>query len=132
MDGINPTLAFVILLYGLSGNAPDAANDPAAEINVEDGSGCSVLMITGDPPEPASKESWTGAFWDSAISASVLPDVIDPKWADAAFPKIERADPTGAPALLMVDQRSDPIVRRTVAAGVLAAAAERDPCEAER
>ncbi len=130
MDGINPTLAFGVLLLGLSGNARDAAHDPAKTVDIEDGSGCPALMIAADSSsQPAGIESWADAFWNSAASASVLPDVIDPKWAEPMFAEIEDSEPTGDLALHALYHGSDLIVRRTVPAGnVLAVDADRDPC----
>lgn len=122
MDGINPTLAFGVLLFGLSGNARDAANDPATTVDVERGSGCPTLMVAPDPSQTAAMEPWA-AYWNSAASASALPDVMDPKWIDFAFPEIESLDPSG----------SDSIKRQVIpVANVLAMGPESDPCGPER
>jgi hypothetical protein len=129
MDGINPTLAFGVLLLGLSGNARDAPNDLVTTVDVNSGSGCPALMMTADPSQPAGMESWADAFWKSAASVSVLPDVIDPKWTDPLFPAIERALPTGDPGPQALEHGSDPIMRQAVPTGnVLAVDTGRDPC----
>jgi len=47
MDGINPTLAFAVLFFGLSGNAPDATHQPPTRAQIEDG--CPTHMPAGDP-----------------------------------------------------------------------------------
>ena len=130
MEGINPSLAFLALIVGISGNARDnAANDPTASIETERGTGCPTLMISGAPPQPANQQSWD-AFWDSADSASVLPDVIEPEWADSAPAKIDASPPTGDLALPVLDDGSDPIARHPVptGAGGPAADAKPDPC----
>jgi hypothetical protein len=128
MDGINPTLAFGVLLLGLSGNARDAAHDQAKTVDIEDGSGCPALMIAADSSQPAGMENWADAFWDSAASASVLPAVIDPKWADPVFSEID-SEPTGDLALQTLYHGSDVIERRTVPAGnELVVDADHDPC----
>lgn len=134
MEGINPTLAFLALMFGLSGNArEDAANDSATNIDIDRGAGCPILMITSDPPQPAIEHNW-GAFWDSTGSTALLPEVIDPKWADAASPELVVADPTGDRALLALDHGADPIVRQTIPTGQSVAAADikHDPCAPER
>lgn len=129
MEGINPTLTLLAVILGLSGNARDAANDPVVE--TERGAGCPTPMAVN---VPAKQESWPGAFWSSAAAASILPDVIDPKWADSAAPEIEAPGPSSDFALPALDQESDSIVRRTVPTGtnVSAMDVEPDPCGAER
>lgn len=128
MEGINPTLAFLALMFGLSGNArEDAANDPAANVDMERGAGgCPTLMIASNPPQPSSQQTWENweAFWDSAGSASALPDVIEPKWVDPASSEIEASEVAGDRVPVMVDDGSDPIVRKNM----LAAHSQRDPC----
>ena len=53
MDGINPTLAFAALLFGLSGNAHHAAQDTATNIGIENGAGCPALIVAVEPPASA-------------------------------------------------------------------------------
>jgi hypothetical protein len=129
VEGINPTLTLLALILGMSDNARDPANDPVIEI--ERAAGCLAPMVVG---ASAKQENWPDAFWDSAASVSVLPDVIDPKWAAPAAPEIENTEPTGDFALPAFDQGPDLIVRRTVPTGanVLAVDIKPDPCEAER
>lgn len=52
MDGINPTLAFAVLFFGLSGNAPDTTSAPT-KAQIENGAGCSIVMPAGDPAQLA-------------------------------------------------------------------------------
>jgi hypothetical protein len=134
MDGINPTLAFAVLFFGISGNGREATDDPPTEVEIESGSGCPALMIAVDPSQPASQETWAEAFWDSAANASGLPDVIDPKWADSAFPEIEGLKPTGDAAPAALAPGSDPIIRPTVPVSTNGRTAdpEIDPCGLER
>jgi hypothetical protein len=47
MDGINPTLAFAVLFFGLSGNAPDTTHQPPARAQIEDS--CRTHLPAGDP-----------------------------------------------------------------------------------
>lgn len=134
MEGINPSLAFLALMFGLSGNArDDAANDPATNIDIDRRAGCPILMITGEPPQPASEQNWD-AFWDSAGSAAILPEVIDPKWAEPASPEFVVAEPAGDLALVALDHGADPIVRHMVPTGqsVTAVDIKHDPCAPER
>lgn len=125
MEGINPTLTFLVMVLGLSGNARDAADDQVAAIERE--AGCPVPIMVG---APAKEEVWAGAFWDGAAGAPVPPEVIDPKWADLATPAAETAEPTGDAVLPAFDQGSDTIMRRSVPAGanMLALDVKPDPC----
>jgi hypothetical protein len=134
MEGINPTLAFLALMFGISGNArDDAANDPAMNIDIDRRAGCPILMITGDPPQPASEQNWE-AFWDSAGSGAILPEVIDPKWADPGFPELVVSEPAGDLASLALDHGADPIERQPVPTSQSVAATDiKDaPCAPER
>ncbi|WP_162917382.1 hypothetical protein [Dongia deserti] len=127
MEGINPTLTFLALILGLSGNARDAADNQVAEI--ERHTSCPLPMIVA---APSKHEAWGDAFWKDAASASVLPDVIEPKWADSADPQITADEAAGDVPTL--DQGSDSIRRRTVptSTDTLALAAEPVPCAPER
>ena len=51
MDGINPTLAFAVLFFGLSGNAPDTTPQPPTRAQIDDS--CSTHMPAGDPTQLA-------------------------------------------------------------------------------
>src|SRR5262245_52072536 len=106
MDGISPTLALAVLLFGASDNAHGTASQ-ASETAAQDRSGCPVLLLTGDPAQLAAPGTWSNeAFWISAPDALALPNVIDPTWTDA-----ERSGDLGSAALLQPD---DPIVRHLV------------------
>ena len=50
MDGINPTLAFAVIFFGLSGNAPDTTHQPT-RAQIDDG--CPTHMPAGDPTQLA-------------------------------------------------------------------------------
>lgn len=49
MDGINPTLAFAALLFGLSGNPQGATQQSALNVQVEAPAACAALSDAGDP-----------------------------------------------------------------------------------
>lgn len=117
MDGVNPTLAFAVLLFGLSGNARDATNSPPIESELDGGSGCPALMIETEVPEPASREILAETFWNGVAEAPDIPVVRDPTWADPAFPGMDGATPTGDSALATGASGSDPLRRRNVPAG---------------
>lgn len=51
MDGINPTLAFAVLFFGFSGNAPDTTHQPPTRAQIEDR--CSTHLPAGDPTQLA-------------------------------------------------------------------------------
>jgi hypothetical protein len=124
MEGINPTLTLLVMVLGLSGNARDTADNAAAAIERE--TGCPIPIIVG---AAAKEEIWSDAFWDSAAVPAVLPDKIEPNWADLAAPGPETA-PLSEDARPAFDLESDSIVRRPVPTGVsmLAADAAPDPC----
>jgi hypothetical protein len=132
MDGISPTLAFAVLLFGLSDDARNTTIDAESAAAVE--AGCPIVMMTGDPTQSATPESWTEAFWSSAVDAPTLPDVMDPKWADAPFPEIEPPEPAGDVAPAASAYGADPVVRRAVpvSASEPVADPDVDPCVPER
>jgi hypothetical protein len=49
MDGINPTLAFAVLLFGLSGNAHDGTHQ-SIKAQIEDRAGCPTQMAHESDP----------------------------------------------------------------------------------
>jgi hypothetical protein len=56
MDGINPTLAFAALFFGLSSNAHHAQQTAPAQVEWQSELDCPALMISGDPaPSPTQK-----------------------------------------------------------------------------
>lgn len=134
MDGINPTLAFAVLFFGLSGNAREAPNDPATEAKLADEAGCPALTISVDPPQPPAIETWAEAFWDSADDTSRLPRVIEPKWSNAAPPETDGSEVTSDVAAVALASGADPIMRQTVPTGLNgpAADADLDPCAQDR
>ena len=115
MDGINPTLAFAALFFGLSGNAHHATQDQQLEL--QSAIDCPVLTITGDPA-PSNLESWIEALQDSPASAYALPRMTEPTPEDTALAK----------------DQSDPIPRWMVPAAAQGPAADSaaDPCAPER
>jgi hypothetical protein len=131
MDGINPTLAFVALLFGLSGNARDAANDLPAGIEPDGASGCPAPMVAGNPPQPPGPETWAEEFWNTAASGSTLPDLIDPGWIASALVAIKGHQPSSDAAPVALDHGSSPLMRRIVptATNVLAANPGSNPCQ---
>jgi hypothetical protein len=124
MDGINPTLAFAVLFFGLTGNAREAPDDPATEVHL-DGAGCPALTIAVDPSRPPAIETWDPAFWSSAADTSRVPDVIEPNWSYAA--------PVGNDDAVAMAS-ADPVIRQVVPAGIngTAATPEDDPCKPAR
>lgn len=128
MEGINPTLTFLVMVLGLSGNARDTA-DPAVAIERE--AGCPVPIILG---ALSKEDTWANAFWDSAASASVVPGVIEPKWADLAAHGTEPSAQAGDDAPPAFAQASDSIMRRTVptSTSMLLVHGEPDPCMPQR
>ncbi len=128
MDGINPTLAFAALLFGLSGNARDAVDNQTAALEIEDGSGCPTLVVSGDPAQLPSREMWAEEFWSTASRGSTPPDLIDPNGMERALLEAKRSDLVGDPAPAHLS--SDPVMRRIVTTGknLLIAAPETDPC----
>ncbi len=130
MDGINPTLAFIALLFGLSGNARDVTYGPHAAAEIDGGSGCLVRMLAGEAPRPPSREQWAKEFWSTAASGSIVPDLMDPSWVDSVLASIKGSQPRSDLPPMAGHNGSDPIMRRTVSAGaiVLAAIPRSDPC----
>jgi hypothetical protein len=49
MDGINPTLAFAALLFGLHGNPQEATHQSAMSVQVEQPAGCAAVADVDDP-----------------------------------------------------------------------------------
>jgi hypothetical protein len=96
MDGINPTLAFAALFFGLSGNARDAANDQSAALEIEDGSGCPTLIVSKDPAKLPGQEMWAEEFWSTAARGSTSPDLIDRSWVETALIDINGSQPVAA------------------------------------
>jgi hypothetical protein len=49
VDGINPTLAFAALLFGLSGNPQGATHHSATDAQMQEPAECAALADIGDP-----------------------------------------------------------------------------------
>ena len=48
MDGINPTLAFAALLFGLSGNPQDTTHHSTVDAQIQEQTGCAVVADVAD------------------------------------------------------------------------------------
>lgn len=128
MDGINPTLAFLALMFGISGNArDDAASDPAMNIDLDRSAGCLALMIGGHPPQPESRHGWE-TFLPSAGGPSVGGAATAPEWAKPIPADIANSAFTGDPMAL--DHEADPLARLTATASrkMPGPQSEQDPC----
>ncbi|HET6160834.1 MAG TPA: hypothetical protein VFE34_20990 [Dongiaceae bacterium] len=128
MDGVNPTLAFAVLLFGFSGNT----HDPPTNAEIESEAGCPTLMIARDAPQPSIQETWTEAFQNSLESAPAA--AVDEQLAGSVFRQIEGPQPNSDLAPVAAADGSDPIMRRIFPVGtnLLAVESETDPCEPER
>jgi hypothetical protein len=126
MDGISPTLAFAVILFGLSDNPRDTA-DKANEATADNR--CPVLMM-GDPMQSAAPQSWTEAFWRVADDTTAVPDIIDPRWDDPGLPLLAQPAPASDVASAALMPGDDPIARRAVPAAESGPVAEpgADPC----
>ena len=122
MDGINPTLAFAVLFFGISGSPRDEAIDTKSNIDGNDWSSCPALVFAHDISLYSAESG--------EVSAPRLPEVMDPGWSDAAFPVAGIAEP--------VDNDPDlsfgPIARRIVPAGTAISKTDRmsEPCGPKR
>lgn len=125
MDAISPTLAFAVILFGMSDNPREAAIEAAAS------NGCPDLTITGDPMQPDAPQSWTEAFWRVADDATTLPDIIEPQWdEDVGLALLAEPQPAGDVPATGLMPGSDPIARTAAPAAESGPAAEpdEDPC----
>jgi hypothetical protein len=73
MDGINPTLAFAVLFFGLSGNAPDTTHQPT-EAQIEDS--CPTHMPAGDPTQLAHESDPVQRPMVAAANAAAGADAV--------------------------------------------------------
>ena len=62
MDGINPTLAFAALFFGLSSNAHHAPDNPAAQVELQNMIDCPALVASGDPAPSPHERTLMEAF----------------------------------------------------------------------
>ena len=51
MDGINPTLAFAALLFGMSGNPQDTTHQSAMNAQVQEPTECAVVANVANPDQ---------------------------------------------------------------------------------
>jgi hypothetical protein len=57
VDGINPTLAFAALLFGISGNPQDTTHQSAMKAQIQERTECAVVADAGEPaPLPESND----------------------------------------------------------------------------
>jgi hypothetical protein len=110
MDGINPTLAFAALFFGLSSNAHHASQTPA-QLELQDEIDCPALVISGDPAPSPTQQTLAEAF-------------------EINLPDIAGSDAPAASKTI----KPDPIMRQVVpvASNLPAADPEPDPCALER
>jgi hypothetical protein len=77
MDGINPTLAFAALLFGLHGNPQEATPQSAMNLQVEQPVGCAAVA---DVDDPAQLPRGADPIARRAVpTASVAADGCEPK-----------------------------------------------------
>ena len=72
MDGLNPTLAFAALFFGLSG-AHNATQDPPAQPELQALIDCPAMMLTADPTLSPAPDTWTQVFEDSVAGLDPAP-----------------------------------------------------------
>jgi hypothetical protein len=77
MDGLNPTLAFAALFFGLSG-AHTATQDPPAQPELQVLIDCRAMMLTAemltaDPTRSSAPDSWTKVLEDSVAGLGPAP-----------------------------------------------------------
>jgi hypothetical protein len=106
MDGINPTLAFAALFFGLSGHHA-THNSPVQQLELQNSIDCPVLMISGHPPATRAQQTLSEAFEISLPGAAGGDD----KLTDAASGPIN----------------PDPIARQIVPVAASARSMEPDP-----
>ncbi len=77
MDGINPTLAFVALLFGLHGNPQEATPQSAMKGQIEQPAGCAAVADV----EPAQLPRGTDPIARRTVpaGAGVTADGCEPK-----------------------------------------------------
>ena len=109
MDGIHPTLAFVALFLGLSGNSHDATQQQTDRL--ENRGDCPLMMIVGVPGQSSDQESLTNAFELGISDTTGAPYLRDSSWARIAH---EPGDDASAFDELVVLSGTDPIAQHTV------------------
>jgi hypothetical protein len=68
MDGINPTLAFAALFFGMSG-AHNATQDSPTQSELQSLIDCPALMLTAS----SAPDTWTKVFEDSLTDFDLAP-----------------------------------------------------------
>jgi hypothetical protein len=113
MDGINPTLAFAALFFGLSSNAHHAA--PPAQIELQNAIDCPALVMSGNPAPSPTQQTLAEAF------------EIDLDGIAEAEAKSSETNASGP-------IKPDPIVRQMVpvASNLPSVDPEPDPCAPDR
>jgi hypothetical protein len=113
MDGINPTLAFAALFFGLSSNAHHAT--PPAQIELQSAIDCPAWVISGDPALSPTQQTLAEAF------------EIDLAGVTEAEAKSSETTASGP-------IKPDPIARHMVpvASNLPALDSEPDPCAPDR
>jgi hypothetical protein len=51
VDGINPTLAFAALLFGLSGNPQDTSDQSPVDAQIAERPACASVAVAGNPAQ---------------------------------------------------------------------------------
>ena len=112
MDGINPTLAFAALFFGLSSNAHHAPQTSQARFELQNAIDCPALVISGDPALSPTQQTLIEAFEINLPQAAAV---------DEKSTILHRSNP-------------DPIVRQMVpvASKLPAEDPEPDPCAPEQ
>ena len=73
MDGINPTLAFAALLFGLSGNPQDTTHHSTVDAQIHGQDDCAVVAEVGDSaPLPRGVDPVVRPSVPSARSGAAL------------------------------------------------------------
>ena len=88
MDGLNPTLAFAALFFGLSG-AHDATQDPPPQPVLQALIDCPALMLTAQPIPSSDPDTWTKVLEESVADLDLAPAPI----AMSTMAKAPEADP---------------------------------------
>ena len=77
MDGINPTLAFAALLFGLHGNPQDTTHQSAINTQVQEKAGCAAVSAVDPVQLPRGADPIVRRSAPAAITAAA-PDPCKP------------------------------------------------------
>jgi hypothetical protein len=72
MDGINPTLAFAALLFGLSGNPQDTTHHSTVDAQVQERAGCALV------DDPAQLHQGGDPIVRRSVPAASAAPALDP------------------------------------------------------